>query len=101
MTTLPDWLDQHTAAAPPALRMRVREQALAARTDEPLPAALALASREALERVVTHPGDRSVALDLLAADALITLALLAQAREAPGELGAFADSVLQAVRPGS
>jgi hypothetical protein len=101
VSALPDWLDRHTAAAPPALRARVREHALAVRTDEPLPAVLALAGREALERVVTHPGDRSVALDLLAADALITLALLAQAREAPGELGTFADSVLQAVRPGS
>jgi hypothetical protein len=79
----------------------VREHALAVRTDESLPAALALAGREALERVVTHRGDRSVALDLLAADALITLALLAQAEEAPGELGAFAAAVLQAVRPGS
>ena len=101
MTALPDWLDRHTAAAPPALRARVRERVLAVRTDEPLPAALALAGREALERVVTHPGDRSVALELLAADALITLALLAQAQTAPGELGAFAASVLQAVRPGS
>jgi hypothetical protein len=50
---------------------------------------------------VAHPGDRSVALDLLAADALITLALLAQAQQAPGELGAFAASILQAVRPGT
>ena len=101
MTALLDWLDRHTAAAPPALRTRVREHAVAVRTDAPLPAVLARAGREALERVVTHPGDRSVALDLLAADALVTLALLAQAREAPGELGAFADSILQAVRPGS
>jgi hypothetical protein len=101
VTALPDWLDRHTAAAPPALRAQVREHALAVRTDEALPAALALAGREALERVVTHPGDRSVALDLLAADALITLALLAQAQAAPGELAAFAASVLQAVRPGS
>jgi hypothetical protein len=101
VSVLPDWLDRHTASAPPALRARVREHALAVRTHESLPAALALAGRDALERVVTHPGDRSVALDLLAADALITLALLAQAEEAPGELGAFAASVLQAVRPGS
>jgi hypothetical protein len=101
VTALPDWLDRHTAAAPPALRARVWEHALVVPTDEPLPAALVLAGREALERVVAHPGDRSVALDLLAADALITLALLAQAQEAPGELGAFAASVLQAVRPGS
>jgi len=101
MSALPDWLDRQTAGAPPALRARVRQHALTVPTDVPLSAALALAGREALERVVTHPGDRSVALDLLAADALITLALLAQAREAPGELGAFAASVLQAVRPGS
>jgi hypothetical protein len=100
VTAMPDWLDQHTAAAPAALRTRVREHALAVRADESLPRALALAGREALERVVTHPGDRSVALDLLAADALITLALLAQA-QAAGALGAFAASVLQAVRPGS
>jgi hypothetical protein len=51
--------------------------------------------------VVTHPGDRSIALDLLAADALITLALLAQAQDAPAELGAFATSLLQAARPGT
>jgi hypothetical protein len=101
VTALPDWLDRHTAAAPPALGARVREYALAVHTDEPLPATLALAGQGALERVVTHPGDRSVALDLLAADALITLALLAQAQEAPGDLGSFAASVLQAVRPGS
>jgi hypothetical protein len=66
-----------------------------------LPAALAATARDALERVVTHPGDRSVALDLLSADALITLALLAQAERAPNDLGAFAASVLQAVRPGA
>ena len=101
MTTLADWVDQHTAGAPAALRTRVREHALAARPAEPLPAALALAGREALDRVVAHPGDRSVALDLLAADALITLALLAQAQRAPDQLGAFATSILQAVRPGT
>jgi len=96
-----DWLDRYTADAPAALRARVREHALAAPPTEPLPAALALAGRAALDRVVSHPGDRSVALDLLAADALITLALLAQAQREPAELGAFATSVLQAVRTGT
>src|SRR5882724_6751857 len=94
-----DWLDRHTADAPAALRARVREHALAAPPTEPLPAALALAGRTALDRVVSHPGDRSVALDLLAADALITLALLAQAQHAPEGLGEFAASILQSVRP--
>lgn len=100
MTALADWLDRHTAAAPAALRVRVRERALAAPRAESVPAALALAGREALDRVVAHPGDRSVALELLAADALITLALLAQAQGDPAGLGAFATSLLQAVRPG-
>lgn len=99
MSAAGDWLDRHTEHAPAELQARVREYALMARPAEPLPFALAAAGRTALERVVAHPGDRSVALDLLAADALITLALLAQAQRAPGELAAFATSVLQAVRP--
>jgi hypothetical protein len=96
-----DWLDHHTAAAPDVLRARVRELAAASPSAEPLPAALALAGRQALERVVARPGDRSVALDLHAADALVTLAHLAHAQRAPGELSAFAGSILQAVRPGT
>ena len=100
MTDLADWLDHHTRSAPSALRARVKAHALGA-SAESVPAALALAGRQALDSVVAHPGDRSVALDLLAADALITLALLAQAQRAPGELAAFAASILQAVRPGT
>jgi hypothetical protein len=49
--------------------------------------------------VLDREGDRSVALDLLAADALVTLALLAQAQQAPGRLGAFAAAVLRGVSP--
>jgi hypothetical protein len=98
VSALADWLEQHTARAPAELRARVLEYALAIPSPEPLPAALAGAARQALARVVAHPGDRAVALDLLAADALITLALLAQAQHDPGELSAFATSILQAVR---
>jgi hypothetical protein len=99
--TLPEWLDRHTAAAPLALRARVRERALAVGLDAPVPEVLATAGGAALDHVVAHPGDRSVALDLLAADALITLALLAQAEQAPATLGAFATSLLQAARTGT
>jgi hypothetical protein len=60
----------------------------------PLPGALADAGSQALAHVVEHPGDRSVALDLLAADGLITLALLAQAESDPGRLREFAASLL-------
>lgn len=91
------WLDRHTGEAPAALRARVREHALAAAAG-PLPTALAEAGGAALDRVVDHPGDRSVALDLLAADALITLALLAQAQAAPERLGEFAKAALHAGR---
>jgi len=45
--------------------------------------------------VLARAGDRSVALDLLAADALVTLALLAQAQQAPERLGAFAAALLR------
>jgi hypothetical protein len=98
VTALAAWLEHHTLRAPADLRARVVAYALAVPSPEPLPTALASAAREALARVVAHPGDRSVALDLLAADALITLALLAQAQHDPTELSAFAISVLQAVR---
>ncbi len=85
------------------LRMRVRDYALAAASDaahpDALAYALAQAAGRALDQVVAHPGDRSVALDLLAADGLITLALLAQAQSVPERLGDFAASMLRTGRP--
>lgn len=91
------WLDQHTSQAPAALRDRVRELALAA-AGETRATTLAGASQAALDRVLSHSGDRSAALDLLAADALITLALHAQAQDAPEALEQFATSVLRTSR---
>ena len=99
--TLAAWLDRHTAAAPPALRGRVREYALMGSRDGAVAQVLARAGSRALDQVVAHPGDRTVALDLLAADALITLALLAQAQTHPSQLDAFAITLLQAARPGT
>jgi len=93
LTSSGGWLERHTSQAPPALRDRVRSYAGA---EGDLPEALAAASRAALSRVLSHPGDRPVALDLLAADGLITLALLAQAESAPGRLREFAASLLTA-----
>lgn len=89
-----DWLDRHTSQAPAAIRERVEQYARAA-TGPTLPRTLAAAGQAALDRVLSHPGDRSVALDLLAADALVTLALLAQAQSAPERLEEFATSVLR------
>jgi hypothetical protein len=59
------------------------------------PDGLAASGRRALDRVLARQGDRSVALDLLAADALVTLALLAQARRTPERLDAFAAALLR------
>jgi hypothetical protein len=72
----------------------VREYVVEAE-DEDFSGALAAAGRRALEQVVAHPGDRSVALDLLAADALITLALLAEAQRRPERLEEFATGLIR------
>jgi hypothetical protein len=94
-----DWLERHTRQAPTALRTRVYQYAGEA-SGPTLPSALASAAYTALDRVLTQPGDRATALDLLAADALITLALLAQAQAAPEYLEDFAISVLRSGEPG-
>jgi hypothetical protein len=98
MIDLNQWLDQHISRAPAALRQRVKEYALSVPGNSRA-ASLAAAGRAALDRVLAHSGDRSAALDLLAADALITLALLAQAQTAPDRLEEFATSVLRTARP--
>ena len=77
--------------------MRERVAQLAQRhtsNDLPLADQLAAAAAEALEEGVAHPGDRSVALELLSADALITLALLSRAEENPEGLAGFADRLV-------
>ncbi|HKU62187.1 MAG TPA: hypothetical protein VJQ44_13270 [Gemmatimonadales bacterium] len=92
------WLDGRTGRAPEVLRRRVQQHLADTGTgamDDPTPEALAAAGRRALEQVLAHAGDRTVALDLLAADALVTLALLAQAERSPGELERFAAEVLR------
>ncbi len=82
--------------APPALRERSARY-LAARPGGTDPATeLAGAATDALAAVLRLPGGRSVALDLLAADALVTLALLARATQDPGGLAAFAATLREA-----
>ena len=91
-----DWLDRHTTKAPAALRDSVKRHVEAVAGGGTDADVLARASRHALRYVTAHPeGDRSIALDLLAADALITLALLAQAHASPESLEEFASSLLQ------
>jgi hypothetical protein len=82
MTTA-EWLEPHLNGAPDALgnRIRVLIGPVSSRTD--MPRALAEIGHQTLESVIAGEGNRSAALDLLAADALITLALLAQAEVDP------------------
>jgi hypothetical protein len=92
------WLEQRTARGPAALRARVLEHALHGEEAATRPAHLALAAERVLAIVEEHPGDRRIALDLLAGDALITLAMLAQAEEDPARLGEIALGLLAAER---
>lgn len=90
MSQLQHWLEQHTASAPAALADCVQQHVRATGEAESAPLLLAAAAERALERVLARQGGREVALDLLAADGLITLALLHQAEHQPSELAALA-----------
>ncbi len=91
------WFDAHSAGAPESLRERAAGYLADASPDQPAER-LADAAGAALGRVLAQPGDRAVALDLLAADALVTLALKAAAADPPG-LGAFAARLRRAGEP--
>ena len=93
-----DWLERRTGDAPPVLRDRVRQWAGDPGGEtEDVAKDLAEAGRRALDHVVFGGmAGRQVALDLLAADALVTLALLAQAEQDPSRLAGFADGLLRA-----
>ena len=80
------WFAEHTAGAPEALRVR-SERFFDDAAAPDLVGRLARAGRAALAEATRDGAARSAALDLLAADALITLALLRAAEDDPGALG--------------
>jgi hypothetical protein len=89
------WFDRRSEGAPRALRERA---ALFLRRvdDQPDPAMrLARAAMDALAAALERSTDRASALDLLAADALLTLALLRHAETHPAELSVFAGALRQ------
>ncbi|HEX6645203.1 MAG TPA: hypothetical protein VF037_11010 [Gemmatimonadales bacterium] len=94
--TLSGWVEARTAGAPAALRNRILEHVRLLPADLPAAEALALAARRSLDGVLAAAGNRGVALDLLAADGLITLALLRQGEDDPAALAAFARSLTEA-----
>jgi hypothetical protein len=95
LTALGAWVEARTGRAPPALRQRVLEHVEAIVPTGSGPHDLAHAAHHSLAGVLAAPGDRTVALDLLAADGLITLALLRQAEDDPSSLVAFARALTE------
>lgn len=82
------------------LRLRAAEWLAQAPAGADSAARLAHAADRALAGALARGEGRAAALDLLAADALVTLALLARAESAPGALADFATAlVTTAARP--
>lgn len=100
MSAAVGWVQARARGAPPPLLERalwyVREAGGGA-PDDPtgagVPDALAYAASLALGRAASAPGGREIALDLLAADALVTMSLEAQAEIAPAGLVALAERI--------
>lgn len=92
MTDARAWFAARTAGAPPVLAARAAHwfEATAGATAS---ARCADAGRAALEAAMAHGPARDAALDLLAADALITLALLAAADDDAAALGTTATAL--------
>lgn len=79
------WFAAHTAGAPEVLRRRSRHFYVQAPSGD-LAVRLAAAGQAALTEATRDDAGRAAALDLLAADALITLALLLAAEREPARL---------------
>ncbi|MGH7625369.1 MAG: hypothetical protein ACREOJ_08625 [Gemmatimonadaceae bacterium] len=97
--TIAEWLNDHDALAPPALRARVREALGSSleRDAAALPDAALAASAELLRHwLAADERARAGALELLAADALVTYAFEAAA-DAPGLLPARARRAMQRI----
>jgi hypothetical protein len=82
-TELAAWLDERVPAAPPALRERMDASlaGVTARLDGGIAAALGTAALASLSAAIERCDERAAAIDLLAADALLTYAMEAAAEQ--------------------
>ncbi len=94
MTDASAWFAARTAGAPAALRARAAEYLERVPVGGAPAARLAAAAQLALDGTLGRGKDRAAALDLLTADALLTLALLAEAETAPATLDRFAAALV-------
>jgi hypothetical protein len=100
MSEAATWFSAHTAGAPSVLVARAwRFLELSSEIDS-VADALATAGTAALDTSIEAGAGRDAALDLLAADALITLALLECAEREPDRLGERARELRFAVTSG-
>lgn len=95
MTAARAWFLAASTGAPAALRERAGAW-LDRQGNAGLPAALEGAAAAALRAALGVPGDRDAALDLLAADALVTLALQAAAAADPAGIAGHARRLREA-----
>jgi hypothetical protein len=86
VSTLAEWYAARTAGAPERLVARARAFLDGAPGDLSSAVRLQRAGEAALDAAIAGGADRRAAIDLLAADALITLALLDVATARPGQL---------------
>ncbi len=93
------WFAARTEGAPARLREAASRWLAVSPAGEPV-AQLTEAGGLALTAAISAGATRDAALDLLAADALITLALLAAVEQDPQALGDHASAVRAAVTPG-
>ena len=84
------WFADRSDGAPRALRERAAAFLRQVEDQPDSSRRLARAAMAALAAALERPSDRAAALDLLAADALLTLALLRQAETHPADLAGFA-----------
>jgi hypothetical protein len=89
------WLEDRIRGAPPQLVARV-EQCVAVMPGVELGSRLAHVGEQALGAAIRQGARRGAALDLLAADALITLCLLECAERDPSSLGETARRLREA-----
>jgi hypothetical protein len=83
------WLDARAPGVPPRLLARMRGAVAEAEPAPDVPAQLGEAALSCLRSALAHGADRAAALDLLAADALLTYACEAAAEQEPGALARF------------
>jgi hypothetical protein len=91
MTDARSWLDARANGAPDRLRERMN-QALTGSNEATIADELAAAAESCLRAALKNPSQRASALDLLAADALLTHACEAAAEQGGDALARFAES---------